>query len=267
MSTRSRPKWMRALLAACTLGLAALFVEAQTINADLQKKFDSIVARFEKSQLDFEVSLKEAKDDETYMKLVEKRPGQEFLPEFQAVALEGKGTELAAKALVHVTEIAVDFGVKEDAVKAVDTLVADHVTSPALAPLPDLMSAGLSKFLGKEKAETTLRTLGEKNPHKPVQAGALYSIASTIMREKKASPERAAEARQIMERLQKDYAGVTSGYKQDYGVLAEATLFEMDHLQIGKVAPDFEVVDENGVKFKLSDYRGKVVVIDFWGNW
>jgi cytochrome oxidase Cu insertion factor (SCO1/SenC/PrrC family) len=34
-----------------------------------------------------------------------------------------------------------------------------------------------------------------------------------------------------------------------------------------QTAPDFEAVDENGVKFKLSDYRGKVVVLDFWGFW
>ena len=25
--------------------------------------------------------------------------------------------------------------------------------------------------------------------------------------------------------------------------------------------------DLNGVAFKLSDYRGKVVVLDFWGDW
>jgi peroxiredoxin len=33
------------------------------------------------------------------------------------------------------------------------------------------------------------------------------------------------------------------------------------------VAPEFEASDENGVKFKVSDYRGKVVVLDFWGFW
>jgi peroxiredoxin len=33
------------------------------------------------------------------------------------------------------------------------------------------------------------------------------------------------------------------------------------------VAPDFEASDENDVKFKVSDYRGKVVVLDFWGFW
>jgi hypothetical protein len=39
------------------------------------------------------------------------------------------------------------------------------------------------------------------------------------------------------------------------------------HLAIGKVAPEIEGEDMDGVKFKLSDYRGRVVVIDFWGDW
>ena len=38
-------------------------------------------------------------------------------------------------------------------------------------------------------------------------------------------------------------------------------------LAVGKAAPDIEAEDLDGVNFKLSDYRGKVVVIDFWGDW
>lgn len=36
---------------------------------------------------------------------------------------------------------------------------------------------------------------------------------------------------------------------------------------IGDTAPDIEGEDIDGVPFKLSDYRGKVVVLDFWGHW
>jgi hypothetical protein len=38
-------------------------------------------------------------------------------------------------------------------------------------------------------------------------------------------------------------------------------------LKVGKVAPEIEGEDIDGVKFKLSDYRGKVVMLDFWGHW
>ena len=36
---------------------------------------------------------------------------------------------------------------------------------------------------------------------------------------------------------------------------------------IGQIAPEIEGEDIDGQTFKLSDYRGKVVVLDFWGNW
>lgn len=38
-------------------------------------------------------------------------------------------------------------------------------------------------------------------------------------------------------------------------------------LEIGCVAPDIEASDLDNVVFKLSDYRGRVVVLDFWGDW
>jgi hypothetical protein len=35
----------------------------------------------------------------------------------------------------------------------------------------------------------------------------------------------------------------------------------------GQLAPEIAREDIDGVPFKLSDYRGKVVVLDFWGHW
>ena len=37
--------------------------------------------------------------------------------------------------------------------------------------------------------------------------------------------------------------------------------------EIGDTAPDIDGADLSDVGFKLSDYRGKVVVLDFWGDW
>ena len=45
---------------------------------------------------------------------------------------------------------------------------------------------------------------------------------------------------------------------------AKAELFEIRNLSVGKEAPDIEGEDQDGKRFKLSDYRGKVVLLDFW---
>jgi cytochrome oxidase Cu insertion factor (SCO1/SenC/PrrC family) len=37
--------------------------------------------------------------------------------------------------------------------------------------------------------------------------------------------------------------------------------------RIGTLAPEIAGEDMDGAFFKLSDYRGKVVLLDFWGHW
>src|ERR1700751_6047730 len=37
--------------------------------------------------------------------------------------------------------------------------------------------------------------------------------------------------------------------------------------QPGQPAPDFTLTDSTGASIKLSAYRGKVVLLDFWATW
>ena len=46
-----------------------------------------------------------------------------------------------------------------------------------------------------------------------------------------------------------------------------AELYELRELAIGKVAPDIEGEDLEERPLKLSEYRGKVVVLNFWASW
>lgn len=49
--------------------------------------------------------------------------------------------------------------------------------------------------------------------------------------------------------------------------LAEGMLFKMYHLSIGRTAPEIEGEDIDGHPMKLSDFRGKVVLVSFWATW
>ena len=43
--------------------------------------------------------------------------------------------------------------------------------------------------------------------------------------------------------------------------------YKVTHLVVGCEAPEIEGFDQDGKKFRLSDYRGKVVLLPFWGIW
>jgi len=79
------------------------------------------------------------------------------------------------------------------------------------------------------------------------------------------------EIEQTYERVAREFPDVKlyAGTKREttLGKRAAAELHEIHDLAVGKPAPEIEGVDLDSVAFKLSDYRGKVVLLDFWGNW
>ncbi|MHB1425168.1 MAG: TlpA family protein disulfide reductase [Gemmataceae bacterium] len=71
------------------------------------------------------------------------------------------------------------------------------------------------------------------------------------------------EVEALFERIVKDFADVSDARGGNLGDMAKRKLSTL----VGKPAPEIEAEDIDGKKFKLSDYRGKVVLLDFWGNW
>lgn len=37
--------------------------------------------------------------------------------------------------------------------------------------------------------------------------------------------------------------------------------------EIGAIAPDFQLSDSEGLQFRLSDQRGRIVLLNFWATW
>ena len=57
------------------------------------------------------------------------------------------------------------------------------------------------------------------------------------------------------------------GKKRTLGEEAQSRLDAMQNLVEGKAAPEIAGVDFDGKPLRLADYRGKIVVLVFWGSW
>jgi thiol-disulfide isomerase/thioredoxin len=75
------------------------------------------------------------------------------------------------------------------------------------------------------------------------------------------------ELSQLLRQLIEKYGDLPYKRGKTFGEVATSELFEHENLQVGQVAPDIEGKDLDGIPFRLSDYRGKVVMLDFWGHW
>jgi len=84
-----------------------------------------------------------------------------------------------------------------------------------------------------------------------------------------------AEREALLERVISEFGDIPfvpkwAKVKPDGRTLADsasATLYAIRSLAVGKVAPEIEGQDIDGKPMKLSDFRGKVVVLSFWGTW
>ena len=117
-------------------------------------------------------------------------------------------------------------------------------------------------------------SLAKENADDPIAVQALSWVVSNVrfglmMQSKyaaRANPAKEADVKRFAERVVKDFADLKH-YRGSLGDAAKRELYEIEKLGIGKTAPEIAGEDIAGTKFKLTDYRGKVVVIDFWGNW
>ena len=72
------------------------------------------------------------------------------------------------------------------------------------------------------------------------------------------------ESEKLLRRASEQFGDVKLAAGGTVGDKAQLELNDILHLAVGRVAPEIEGQDQGGNKFKLSDYRGKVVLLDFW---
>jgi hypothetical protein len=217
------------------------------------EQYQALLKQYNDANQEFSKLYQEAKTDEAREKVFrEKYPQPDrYAGDFMALAAKYPKDPAAVDALVWVATRTRG----QPAHDALAILAKDHVTSDKIGPVCRMVVYTSPP----EVAKPFLAAVLEKNPDRGTRAAACLSLAQMA---------RGAETEELFERVKKEFGDVKTGNgERTYGDVAEGHLFEIRNLAIGKVAPDIEGEDIDGKKFKLSDYRGKVVVIDFWGNW
>ena len=173
--------------------------------------------------------------------------------------------------------------------RAIAILLRDHVRSDKLGETCKRVQFGFRK-----ECETFLRTVLEKNPHRDVQGQACLRLALflngrlsrlDLLKDQPIVSRRyeglygqnyldalrqqdrakaVAEVEAVLEQAAEKYGDVKLPFGGTVGDNAKMELFAIRHLAVGKEAADIEGPDQNGVRFRLSDYRGKVVLLYFW---
>jgi RNA polymerase sigma-70 factor (ECF subfamily) len=114
--------------------------------------------------------------------------------------------------------------------------------------------------------ERALRTILEKNRHRLVRVTAQFALASVV---KSAGEARQEEAVRLFEQLLKEFDGSdpTLGVEKQFLRVALAELEEIRFRAVGRPVPEIDGEDLVGRPMKLSQFRGKVVLLSFWATW
>lgn len=249
----------RATMPGALLGLwLAASAGAQDAGGD--KEYEALSLEYARAEEAFRRTLEAAKGPEEHFRLwSERHPGKAFIPRFRELARRSGGSEAGADALLWVVRVGRQVANLEAVAEAAGALVGAHPESPQVEALVvSLMDARDEG--GRMKLPALFARVSEAAPSARVRATAAFARARRLM-DGLDGPPSPAGARAAFEKLRADFP------KSPYAEPAGRFIFELDRLQVGMAAPDVDAVDSDGARFKLSDYRGRVVVMLFWGFW
>jgi hypothetical protein len=199
---------------------------------------------------------KVAKNDQEREKLV--YPTHLFAPKFVKFADENPTAPGAEDVVLWL----VNNDYNTSGTHAIELIEQRYIRSNKLGPIcPRLAWDQL------EGPRQLLRKIIEQNPDKCTQGTACLSLARSLNGQKLVRGS-VPEVDKLLHRAIANYSSypyLKSG--KTIGDEAKKDLFELHNLSVGCVAPEIEGVDANGRAMKLSDYRGKVALVDFFGDW
>lgn len=228
--------------------------------ARLKAEYDALTAELQKATAAYQAEISGLNQQKVPREQWPPNPSSVWFPRFEELAYQDQPDALrwCLGALGQIGRPLPEVLEKKNEIYA--RLVVIHPDVPWMADLARWLQADASPSgLGFERVDELLRELvaGTKVP--ATRAAALAARAAILT----ARPDAASKQEQdrIWRELAEKHADTPAG------AAAKGRLFQAESLAVGKTPPDVAATDTDGKAFKLSDYRGKVLVLEFWGFW
>src|SRR5262245_12437514 len=217
-------------------------------NPSEEIKAEACLALFRQVQADIGLA-RQLKENPQFAKIVESFYPKDYLEEMQKADLAG----LQAEA---------------------ETLYAELTGKYVLTMKPPRLVELCQELKYSSDSEKLLRFLYEKESRDEVRGVACLILAEVLegSADRLASADAAAAAKvraereKLLEEATGRFADVTMPLEGTVGKKAAGMLFDARYLSVGKPAPEIKGIDQEGTPFALSDYKGKVVLLDFWSE-
>ncbi|NQU48931.1 MAG: redoxin domain-containing protein [Planctomycetes bacterium] len=250
-------------LTALALAFTAAFAPAQSVADKLGEN-----PTFEEVQALYEVYFQKWVDDMSEQAGLEHpfwptTPDVEFFPFFQRVAEDG-----VAEAMVWVLENHGEVEMPGEEMRAlkihcVNTLMElPHDDGYFLTIINTIFfDWNPENAIPWAMADRILRQFDQRLPQDDDENRALVLYTRYSVQEARMTAEADRFAMMILERVADSYAHT------DAGRMASGLIFDKRFLQVSMKAPTFTGNDVDGNPISLSNFRGKVTYLVFWGFW
>lgn len=227
-----------------------------------QEQFDALIAELEKARAEAgkEIRAAKANADKEKIQAEFMKKLQAMTPRMLELAEKNPKEAVSGEALLFVISLAPEGPEQNKAISLLLKNQGDRVPEACMM----LAQSGNPQGQAFFKA-----VLEQKEASNKAKGYATLGLASIAQRKLEGSDANSPEAAKLSKEAEDLYESILKNFRdvKDIVGAAESELFVIRNLSIGKVAPDIEGVDSDGKPFKLSDYKGKIVVLDFWATW
>ncbi len=228
---------------------------------ELEIQYQLLSEQYARSETEWSETMRASAGDlARRQELAAKHPVKAYWARFEKLAEAKHGRALLWLATHAENQFADKAEIGAHKKQLFDRLVEGSASEPWALEIVDAL-ARQRVWLETPGVEAQLNAFVARTSNKELAATALLRVAA-ILSGPASKGEEQKRADDVRARIQKEYPETETARK-----LRATSAPAPKSIQPGSKAPEFTGKDVDGAELRLSDFQGKVVLLDFWGFW